>query len=208
MVSVLKVSLNKTYTLLLSIARRYTLKHIVHYQICVVLFFYQLIKSKTKIQIEKHRLYVSIEKTTINSAKCATTVVHMTRTVHLHRNDVSTVLSHRAITSMTRTLSYQCSNLAGDNQSRSKILICYSFNTHLKRTTIMSVNCEICLDSVVNSRILKCGHVFCTDFDETALTYGNRCPVCKEPQGVVKGNKPDGQMHIPQSEESSTETIK
>ena len=69
-------------------------------------FFYQLIKSKTKIQIEKHRLYVSMEKTTINSAKCATTVVHMTRTVHLHRNDVSTVLSHRAITSMTRTLSY------------------------------------------------------------------------------------------------------
>ena len=38
---------------------------------------------------------------------------------------------------------------------------------------------------MVNSRILKCGHVFRTDCKETALAYGNRCPVCKEPQGLM-----------------------
>ncbi|XP_027046292.1 probable E3 ubiquitin-protein ligase DTX3 [Pocillopora damicornis] len=50
--------------------------------------------------------------------------------------------------------------------------------------------------STENAKKLKCGHVFCTDCVETALTYDNRCPVCKEPQGVVKGNQPDGQMHV------------
>ena len=46
----------------------------------------------------------------------------MTRTVHLHRRDVSTVLLHCPVTSMTHTQSYECSNRAGDNQSRSRIL--------------------------------------------------------------------------------------
>ena len=52
---------------------------------------------------------------------------HMTRSVHLHRHDVSTfpltVLLRYPITSMTRTLSHQWSNRAGDKQSRSKILL-------------------------------------------------------------------------------------
>ena len=56
--------------------------------------------------------------------------------------------------------------------------------------------CVICLGGIENAKKLKCGHVFCTDCVETTLTYDNRCPVCKEPQGVVKGNQPDGQMHV------------
>ena len=48
---------------------------------------------------------------------------YMTRSVHLHRHDVLsvplTVLLHCPITNMK--LSYQCSNQAGDYQSRSRI---------------------------------------------------------------------------------------
>ena len=45
----------------------------------------------------------------------------MTRSIHLHR---LTVLLHcPAITSMTLILSYQCSNRAVDDQSRSRILL-------------------------------------------------------------------------------------
>lgn len=29
---------------------------------------------------------------------------------------------------------------------------------------------------------------------ETALKHDNRCPVCKEVQGVMRGNQPAGQM--------------
>ena len=50
---------------------------------------FQLVRTKTKFEREnRHQLYVFIKKTTINSAKCATTSL----TVHLHRHDVSTVL--------------------------------------------------------------------------------------------------------------------
>ena len=62
--------------------------------------------------------------------------------------------------------------------------------------------CVICRDALQNPKKLKCGHVFCTNCVETALTYDNRCPVCKEPQGVVKGNQPDGQMHVYHSQKS------
>ncbi|XP_022787724.1 uncharacterized protein LOC111327745 [Stylophora pistillata] len=62
--------------------------------------------------------------------------------------------------------------------------------------------CAICLDAVKNAKKLKCGHAFCTQCVETALSYDNRCPVCKEPQGVVKGNQPDGQMHVHHSHHS------
>ena len=45
---------------------------------------------------------------------------------YLHRYDMLTVpltiLLHCPITSMTQTLSYQCSNQAGDNQSHSRNL--------------------------------------------------------------------------------------
>ena len=48
----------------------------------------------------------------------------MTRSIHLHRHDVLTVLLHcPAITSMTLILSYQCSNRAVDDQSRSRTLL-------------------------------------------------------------------------------------
>ena len=50
---------------------------------------FQLVRTMTKFEREnRHQLYVFIKKTTINSAKCATTSL----TVHLHRHDVSTVL--------------------------------------------------------------------------------------------------------------------
>ena len=49
----------------------------------------------------------------------------MTRSVHLHRHDgltvPLTVLLHYPITSMTRKLSYKCSNRAGNEQSHSRI---------------------------------------------------------------------------------------
>ena len=52
-------------------------------------YCFQLVRTMKKFEKEnRHQLYVFIEKTTINSAKCATTSL----TVHLHRHDVSTVL--------------------------------------------------------------------------------------------------------------------
>jgi len=56
--------------------------------------------------------------------------------------------------------------------------------------------CPICLDTVTNARTLKCKHVFCKDCVETALKHDNRCPVCKEVQGVMRGNQPAGQMQF------------
>ena len=49
--------------------------------------------------------------------------VQETRLVYLHKHDVSTVPLPCPITSITRTLSYKCSNRVGDNQSRSRILL-------------------------------------------------------------------------------------
>ena len=48
-------------------------------------------------------------------------------TVHWHRHDVSTILWHCPITSMTRTLSSWCSNRTGDNRARSRILWLFWF---------------------------------------------------------------------------------
>jgi len=56
--------------------------------------------------------------------------------------------------------------------------------------------CPICLDTLTNPRILKCKHVFCTKCAETALKHNNRCPVCKEVQGVIQGNQPEGEMRF------------
>ena len=52
--------------------------------------------------------------------------LHMTRIVHLHRHDMSTVLFNCPVTSMTSALSNWCSNRAGDNQSHPEF--CYSFD--------------------------------------------------------------------------------
>ncbi|KAL9974242.1 hypothetical protein ACROYT_G011257 [Oculina patagonica] len=59
--------------------------------------------------------------------------------------------------------------------------------------------CPICLDTITSARSLKCKHVFCTECLETALKHDNRCPVCKEVQGVIKGNQPQGQMQFHKS---------
>lgn len=47
---------------------------------------------------------------------------------------------------------------------------------------------------MVNPRTIKCGHVFCEDCLKRALGILNICPICKEPQGIVTGNQPPGQM--------------
>jgi len=54
--------------------------------------------------------------------------------------------------------------------------------------------CPICLLTLTNPRTLKCKHVFCTKCVETSLKHNNRCPVCKEVQGVIQGNQPKGEM--------------
>ncbi|XP_068721738.1 uncharacterized protein [Montipora capricornis] len=54
--------------------------------------------------------------------------------------------------------------------------------------------CPICLTAISNPRSLKCKHVFCSLCIETALNVRSKCPVCQEPQGVLKGNQPQGEM--------------
>ena len=71
--------------------------------------YYQLIKTITKFEKEtRHRLYVFIKKTQVNSVECATIHAHMMRSVHLHSNDVLTVPLtvhlHYSIKSMTHAL--------------------------------------------------------------------------------------------------------
>ena len=54
--------------------------------------------------------------------------------------------------------------------------------------------CPICLDHITGPRRLKCRHVFCSVCLQQALKVNNRCPVCQEPQGVLRGNQPRGEM--------------
>ncbi|XP_022787775.1 probable E3 ubiquitin-protein ligase DTX3 isoform X1 [Stylophora pistillata] len=54
--------------------------------------------------------------------------------------------------------------------------------------------CPICLENMVKPQTIKCGHVFCQDCLSQALRILNVCPICKEPQGIVTGNQPPGQM--------------
>ena len=56
--------------------------------------------------------------------------------------------------------------------------------------------CLICLDTLSNPRTLKCKHVFCAECIECALEQNNRCPVCREVQGIIQGNQPKGEMRI------------
>ena len=55
-------------------------------------------------------------------------------------------------------------------------------------------SCPICLDILENPRTLKCKHAFCTKCLKKALAVNYKCPVCYEPQGVVQGNQPPGEM--------------
>ena len=54
--------------------------------------------------------------------------------------------------------------------------------------------CPICLDHITGPRRLKCRHVFCSECLQNALKVSNKCPVCQEPQGVLRGNQPRGEM--------------
>ncbi|PFX25339.1 E3 ubiquitin-protein ligase TRIM71-like isoform X2 [Stylophora pistillata] len=57
-------------------------------------------------------------------------------------------------------------------------------------------SCPICLDSLTNPRTLLCNHSFCGPCIAEARDKHkyNKCPVCFEFQGVVKGNQPPGEM--------------
>lgn len=54
--------------------------------------------------------------------------------------------------------------------------------------------CPICLDHITGPRRLKCRHVFCSVCLQKALKVNNKCPVCQELQGVLRGNQPRGEM--------------
>ncbi|XP_068740701.1 probable E3 ubiquitin-protein ligase DTX3 [Montipora capricornis] len=54
--------------------------------------------------------------------------------------------------------------------------------------------CAICLHNMSNPRSLTCKHAFCSACIQQALNVCNRCPVCQEPQGVLRGNQPPGVM--------------
>ncbi|PFX14654.1 uncharacterized protein LOC111344503 [Stylophora pistillata] len=54
--------------------------------------------------------------------------------------------------------------------------------------------CPICLDTLTKPRKLKCRHTFCAECLKKALDASNKCPVCQEPQGVLQGNQPPGEM--------------
>ena len=47
-------------------------------------------------------------------------------------------------------------------------------------------NCPICPDTKTNPRALKCL--------QSALKASNKCPICQEPQGVLQGNQPRGEV--------------
>lgn len=54
--------------------------------------------------------------------------------------------------------------------------------------------CPICLDTLTKPQKLKCRHTFCAECLKNALDASNKCPVCQEPQGVLQGNQPPGEM--------------
>ncbi|CAH3022633.1 unnamed protein product [Porites evermanni] len=54
--------------------------------------------------------------------------------------------------------------------------------------------CPICLDKKSRPRSLKCKHSFCSECIQATLNVCNKCPVCQQPQGVMVGNQPRGQM--------------
>ena len=57
-----------------------------------------------------------------------------------------------------------------------------------------SENCPICLDTLTNPKTLRCKHVFCSGCLQKALAACNKCPMCQEPQGMLRGNQPPGEM--------------
>ena len=88
---------------------------------------YQLIKTITEFGKEtRHRIYFFYKKRkkpSVYSAKCETITRAHDAICPLTQAWRVTVLLHCPITSMTRRLSYWCSNRARDNQSRSKNLL-------------------------------------------------------------------------------------
>lgn len=57
--------------------------------------------------------------------------------------------------------------------------------------------CSICLDTFTEKTKLECGHEFCKEcLNQSIKNSGEICPLCKKIFGKLKGNQPDGQMHI------------
>lgn len=51
-------------------------------------------------------------------------------------------------------------------------------NTEIKEDS--DENCSICLDTIDNGSITKCGHIFCAECIKNCLKYKNSCPMCKK----------------------------
>ncbi|XP_034170194.2 E3 ubiquitin-protein ligase DTX3L [Pangasianodon hypophthalmus] len=58
-------------------------------------------------------------------------------------------------------------------------------------------NCPICLDTFTQKSKLTCGHEFCEEcLKQSIKSSGEICPLCKKIFGILKGNQPDGTMHV------------
>ncbi|XP_053083244.1 E3 ubiquitin-protein ligase DTX3L isoform X2 [Pangasianodon hypophthalmus] len=57
--------------------------------------------------------------------------------------------------------------------------------------------CPICLDTFTQKTKLKCSHEFCEECLKRSIKSSREiCPLCKKIFGTLKGNQPDGTMHV------------
>ena len=69
------------------------------------------------------------------------------------------------------------------------------FKENDKLTASGTNKCTICLETIINSHKLSCGHVFCKEcIEEYLKKYKATCPVCGNVQGKLTGNQPKGDM--------------
>jgi len=64
--------------------------------------------------------------------------------------------------------------------------------------------CPICFEAFADNggivaKMKKCGHSFCLDCIQEALSHNNRCPTCRTILGQVRGQMPTGKMSVTRS---------
>jgi deltex-like protein len=52
--------------------------------------------------------------------------------------------------------------------------------------------CPICMDRIKHSKKLNCGHEFCDDCIQEAFKHAQKCPICEQIFGKLRGNQPAG----------------
>ncbi|XP_053406843.1 uncharacterized protein LOC123546491 [Mercenaria mercenaria] len=57
-------------------------------------------------------------------------------------------------------------------------------------------DCVICMDTIDDAEILKCGHKFCKECIEGYFKVKQVCPTCGQVCGIITGDQPDGTMEI------------